>query len=212
MAWKQKRKAKSSILMTGPTTAAQGSGSSQAGPSSHGCHTSSLGQEGVSSQSIAGMEVDLCKLQETSPPIAQKIYQIRTRYKTPGTDSLTRYAFLADTTRIISVRIWAVFSLHAFFDFWPVLLLPLAINLMLFDSQYFGIHEVCTESCTTPLYGRFGTRGLNFIFGGRINQLTHSEHEYAPQLSLWSLFNLPLQNYGCVHAIVQLLVDNQCRS
>jgi len=177
VAWKQKRKAKSSILMTGPTTAAQASGSSQPGPSSHGCpahgHTSSLGQEGVSSQSIAGMEVDLCNLQETSPPIAQMIYQIRTRYKAPGTDSLTRCAFLVDTTMMISVRIWAVFSLHAFFVFWPVLLLPLAISLMLFDSQYFGIHEVYTESCTTPLYGRFGSRGLDFIFGGRINQPTH---------------------------------------
>ena len=98
MAWKQKRKAKSSILMTGPTTAAPASSSSQAGPSSHGRpahgHPSSLGQERVSSQSIASMEVDLCKLQEASPHIAQMIYQIRTRYKAPGTDSLTRYASL----------------------------------------------------------------------------------------------------------------------
>jgi hypothetical protein len=114
VARKQKRKAKSSVLMTGPTTAAQASGSSQAGPSSHGRpahgHTSSLGQEGVSSQSIAGMEVNLRKLQEASPPIAQMIHQIRTRYKAPGTGSLTRYAFLVDTTRMISMRImiWAV--------------------------------------------------------------------------------------------------------
>ena len=74
MAWKQKRKAKSSIVMTGPITAAQASGSSQAGPSLHGRpahgHTSSLGQAGVPSQFIAGMEVDLSKLQEASPPIA----------------------------------------------------------------------------------------------------------------------------------------------
>jgi len=125
--------------MTGPTTAAQASGSSQAGPSSHGRpahgHTSSLGQEGVSSQSIAGMKVNLCKLQEASPPIARMIYQIRTQYKAPGTDPLTRYAFLTDTTSMISVMIWAVISFHAIFVFWPVLLLPLAINLMLLDSQ-----------------------------------------------------------------------------
>ena len=131
MAWKQKPKTKSSVLMTGaPTTAAQASGSSQACPSSHGRpahgHTSSLGQEGVSSQSIAGMEVNLCKLQEALPPMAQMISQIRTRYKAPGTGSLTRYAFLVDTTRMISVRIWAVFSLHAFFILRPVFLLPLA--------------------------------------------------------------------------------------
>ena len=58
MAWKRKRKAKSSTLMNvAPTTAAQASGSSQAGPSSHGHpaheHTSLLGQAGVSSQSSA---------------------------------------------------------------------------------------------------------------------------------------------------------------
>ena len=57
MALKRNRKAKSSTLTTGaPTTAAQASGSSQAGPSSHGHpelgHPSSLGQAGVSSQSI----------------------------------------------------------------------------------------------------------------------------------------------------------------
>jgi len=177
VAWKQKPKTKPSVLMTGaPTTAAQASGSSQAGPSSHGRpahgHTSSLGQDGVSSQSIAGMEVNLCKLQEASSPIARMISQIRTRYKAPGTGSLTRYAFLVGTTRIISVRICAVFSLQAFFIFWPVLLLLLAMNLMLFDSQYFGIHEVCTEICTKPLYGWFGSWCLKFIFGGRINQLT----------------------------------------
>ena len=59
MALKRKRKAKSSALMTGaPTTTAQASGSLQVGPSSyshpaHG-HTSSLGQAGVSLQSIVG--------------------------------------------------------------------------------------------------------------------------------------------------------------
>ena len=52
------------------------------------------------------------------------------------------------------MRVSVVFSLHGFFIFWPVLLLPLAMNLILFDSQYFGIHEVFTESCTTPLYER----------------------------------------------------------
>ena len=57
MALKRKRKAKSSTLTTGaPTTAAQASDSSQAGPSSHGHpehgHTSSLGQAGISSQCI----------------------------------------------------------------------------------------------------------------------------------------------------------------
>jgi len=122
------------------------------------------------------MEVSLSKLQEASPPIiARMISQIRTRYKAPGTGSLTRYAFLVDTMRIISARISAVFSLHAFFIFWPDLLLPLAINLMLSDSHYFGIHEVCTESATTPFYGRYRSWGLKFVFGGRIKQLTHSE-------------------------------------
>jgi len=79
---------------------------------------------------------------------------------------------------MISIRIWAVFSLHAFFVFWPVSLLPLAINRISFDSQYFGIHEVDTENCITPLYGQFGSWSLKLIFGGQINQLTHSEHEY----------------------------------
>jgi hypothetical protein len=110
------------------------------------------------------------------------------------------------------VRISAVFSLHAFFVFWPVLLLLLAINIMLSDSQYVGIHEVSTESCTTPFYGRFGIWVLKFIFGGQINQLTHSEHEYASRLRPWSLSNLRLVNYARVHAIFQLLIDNQCRS
>ena len=81
------------------------------------------------------------------------------------------------------MRIWAVFSLHAFFVFRPVLLLPIAMNLMLFDSQYFGIHEVCTESCTTPLCGQFEIQGLDFIFRSRIKQLTYSATEYAPRLS-----------------------------
>jgi len=118
------------------------------------------------------MEVNLCKLREASPPIAWMIFQIRTRYKAPETGSLTRYAFFVDTTRIISVRILAVFGLHAFFIFWPVLLLPLAINLMLSDLQYFESREVSTESATTPLYGQFGSCGHKFIFGGRINQLS----------------------------------------
>jgi hypothetical protein len=68
------------------------------------------------------MEVNLCKLQEASPPIARMISQIRTRYKAPATGSLTRYAFLLDTTKITSVMVSVaiVFSLHAFFVFWPV--------------------------------------------------------------------------------------------
>ena len=141
------------------------------------------------------------------------ICQIRIRYK-PATDSLTRYAFLVDTARIISVRILALFSSHAFFIFWPVLLLPLVINLTVCCLIRCILAEVCTESATTPLYRQFGNWGHEFIFDGRINQLTNSEHEYAPRLSLWSLSNLPLANYVCVHAIVQLLVDNQyqCRS
>jgi len=35
------------------------------------------------------VEVNLCKLQEASSPIAWMICQIRTRYKDPGTGSLT---------------------------------------------------------------------------------------------------------------------------
>ena len=59
MAWKRKPKAKSSTPMTvAPTPPTQASGSSQLGSSSHGHaahgHISSLGQAGLSSQSIAG--------------------------------------------------------------------------------------------------------------------------------------------------------------
>jgi len=74
--------------------------------------------EGYHRNLALDMDVNLCKLQEASPPIAWMICQIRTRYKAPGTGSLTKYAFLVDTTRIISV--------HVFFILWPVLLLPLA--------------------------------------------------------------------------------------
>ena len=81
------------------------------------------------------------------------------------------------------MMISAVFSLHAFFISWPVLLLPLAINLILFDSQYLLDPRDLHKSCTMPFYGRFGSLGLKFIFGGRVNQLTHSEHEYLPRLS-----------------------------
>ena len=74
---------------------------------------------------------------------------------------------------MISVRILTVFSLHAFFVFWLVLLFPFVINLISFDSQYFGIHEADTENWITPFYGRLGGWSLMVIFGGRINQLTH---------------------------------------
>ena len=111
MALKRKHKAKSSTLTTGaPTTAAHASGSSQAGPSSHGHpehgHTSSLGQAGVSSQSIpvhGGQSLQVAG----DPTTYHLMSQIRTRYKAPGTSSSTRYAFLVDTTRTISVRILA---------------------------------------------------------------------------------------------------------
>jgi len=149
------------------------------------------------------MKVNRCKVQEPSPPIAWMICQIRTPYKAPGTGSLTRYAFLVDTMRIISMWISAVFSLHAFFIFWPVLLLPLAINLILFDSQYLLNSRGLHKSCTMPFYGRFGSWGLKFIFDGRVNQLTHSEHEYLPRLS--SVSSVPLSHYVCGHAIIWLL-------
>jgi len=99
---------------------------------------------------------------------------------------------------------------HAFFIFSPVLSLPLANNLILFDSRYFVIHEVLHRKLHDALVGRFGSWGFKSIFGGRVNQLTHSDHEYSPRLS--SVCGLPLSHYVCVHAIIWLLIDNQCRS